>query len=440
MKKALHLDFKGIVPDYEHLCRWLDCFCQCEFELIFFEFDCRIPWRTFPGVTQDRLTMDEVKKLLKYCASIGLEAVPLIQVQGHLDWVLRYEQYAPLRENGQINELCPQHPESRKLAERWIDEVLELFAGTRYLHLGADEVWHLGECSLCQAKIAADPKKRGKAGIYLDHVVPLLEKVIARGVRPIIWADMFYRAERMDLAAALPRETILVDWQYAGAGPWATTAALEKSGLEVWGASAIQCGYYEHWWTTMNYPSMRLDNIAGWNAQSRPVIHTTWGRPGNIWNLYPSWHASYMLFVAAGSPERCQSHPWHKVWSRLSDVMFRNQPSELKAMIAEISTLPAENQIEKAALDFTMLSLAYQEMRQRYESVTYGRKCMAHSRDYVGFDPHFYKVYYQDPVPVLLADLAKWRKEVAAFFAENGLSDAEEFIVEKCAIFEDLEP
>lgn len=431
----LHLDLKGVVPSSRKFCVWLDYFKRCGFEEIVLEYDCRVEWDSWPGAALPRFTKDEIRGIVAYAAKIGLAVIPLVQIQGHLEWILKHERYAELRENDFVNELCPQHPKSAILIKTWINEVLELHPGINYIHLGADETWNLGSCEKCQEVINRNPE-RGKMGIYVDHVSTICRHVIDKGLRPLIWADMFCN-DNADLVQELPPETILVNWQYTGVGPFESVKKLQATGLEIWGASAIQCSWYEHWWSTLDNPGKRLENIYGWQQSGLNVIHTVWGRPGNLWNLYGSWHMSAGLFAAAGNPERWQKHPWKPFFERLSGVMLRDWPHELKSVIKEVIQLPAEGEIEIEGRKWLELGLRYQLMVKNYMGVILGRKCMDETAKYVGRDSAVYHKYYILPLKEIATELPRWKSEVEEFWTRNELSDVEEFIAEKCAVLTD---
>ncbi len=433
-KNWLHLDFKGIVPSEPKICEWLDFFHKCGYERVIFEYDCRVQWDCWPGASDPRLTKDEIRRIAAHAAELGMEVIPLVQIHGHLDWILKHDRYAYLREGGFVNELCPQHPEAKPMIKAWIDEVLELHPDIHYIHLGADETWHLCSCEKCR-EIAARDAERGKIGVYLDHVGDICRYVIAKGLRPMIWADMFCSENRTDLAGRMPPETILVNWQYTGDGPTETTAGLKASGLEVYGASAIQCAWHEHWWCAMNNPGDRLVNVLGWNRSGLNVIHTTWGRPGNLWNLYPSWFGSVGVFIAAADPERWQNHPWRPFFDELSEALPRSWPHELKKLIDGAKALPAADRIEEEGRKWLELGLRYQLMVKNYLGVELGRKCMDVTQAYIGRDPASYHKYYIEPQETLDRELDDWCGEMTAFFRRNELSDAEEFVAEKRAIF-----
>jgi hypothetical protein len=436
-RNYLHLDFKGVVPAIEKLPDYLKYFKTCGFEGIIFEFDCRYQWQTWPDAAIPLLSKDDIKKLISHCHDLDLQTIPLIQIQGHLEWVLKHDRFAYLREKDFYNELCPSHPESKDLIYRWIDETLELFPETEYIHLGGDETLNYASCPKCMDY--ASRSKHGKFGVYIDHVSECCRYALSRGVRPMIWADMFWREESSEFAAELPEGTILADWQYTGQAPFQTTLELEKSGHEVWGASAISCGWYESRHSAQRQPGPRLENILSWNKWGEDnnisIIHTTWGRPGNLWNLYPPWIGQLPFFIAAGSTERWQQHPWHNFFENLNDIMFRDWPHELEQVLKDIETLPAADEWERECLQWWNLALRYQLLFKEYLFCNVDRRCMLETQKFVCCDPHVFKEHFEKTKTEIPKKLLVWEKDLQQFWNKNKLSDLQEFVAEKKAIF-----
>ena len=141
---------------------------------------------------------------------LGIDVVPLVQTIGHLEFVLVHERYAHLRERpNKYSQLCPSNPQSLELVKQMLSEVLELHPGLKYLHIGADETAHLGECPACAARVA----QSDKLALYLDHVGKVCQWVEQRGLRPILWDDIVRRQPQR--VERLPRSAVLMYWVYS---------------------------------------------------------------------------------------------------------------------------------------------------------------------------------------------------------------------------------
>lgn len=60
---------------------------------------------------------------------------------------------------------------------------MSLHEGSKFLHIGCDEVFHMAECEVCSRK--------PKDGLFLSHVHRVASYVTSKyKVKPIIWDDM----------------------------------------------------------------------------------------------------------------------------------------------------------------------------------------------------------------------------------------------------------
>uniref|UniRef100_A0A146KRY0 beta-N-acetylhexosaminidase n=1 Tax=Lygus hesperus TaxID=30085 RepID=A0A146KRY0_LYGHE len=129
---------------------------------------------------------DDVDRILQLADSNDLMVVPLVQTFGHLEFVLRHDKYAYLREVSKYpSSICPSHPDTMMLITNMVDQVMgKVSKPIQYFHIGADEVWHLGMCSSCS--------EQDKITILMNHLLSVLRYFKERypDVRPIMWDDM----------------------------------------------------------------------------------------------------------------------------------------------------------------------------------------------------------------------------------------------------------
>lgn len=181
-----------------------------------------VEWAAGPGC----LDRDDVAWLRQEHA--GLEVVPFLNVLSHVEGFLYCEEGQPLAEEpvaGMQGNMW--HPGFQALAGRIVESALEAF-DSEVVHLGGDEAWQLGRHPDSQARAVGRPDPAG--WLYAQHFGPLCESLLARGRRPAIWADMVLA--HPGAAGALPKETLLFDWQYDG-GCAESLAALRALGFEV---------------------------------------------------------------------------------------------------------------------------------------------------------------------------------------------------------------
>lgn len=135
-----------------------------------------------------------MKELISVALDNDLEVIPLVQTFGHLEWILKLEEFRSLREIDAFpQEICPLNDEAWTLLTQMIDQVLSLKyrkesrigsnSFPNYIHIGCDEVYHIGECSKCRDKVVLD--------LFLNHVSRVATYIHQKyGIQPIIWDDM----------------------------------------------------------------------------------------------------------------------------------------------------------------------------------------------------------------------------------------------------------
>ena len=403
-KNYLHLDFKGISPFAPHWPAYLKHFQSLGFDGLLLELDCKYAWESWPGATLDHYTKQDVLAMIDLAKASGFEVSLLIQVQGHLEWALKHDRYASLRESGFINELCPCNPDAVKKVEDWIDEAVALCPDAPYLHLGGDEVWHLCTCDACQKR--GEGAADRKMAVYLDHVGRCCRRVVDHGMRPMVWSDMFVSRKCYEPIKTLPRETIIVNWCYHEKAPFAGLKEMQETGYEIWGAPAIRCGWGPDHLSGLydaDGVAARVANIKEWQQTGINLINTVWGRPSSFNVLYPPYHCFAEAFAAAGTNGAS--------WRIDGEDAFAVQSRRWRELQEEYDRL-----LRKGVLLFKW-------------SVGLNRVSK-----YIGRRPGLFNADCYKQADALAKDVEALRKKLFEFFSDNGLSDAEEFIDERISM------
>lgn len=186
------------------------------------------PWSHGSGA----VTPSAVRDLVSEFPS--LEIVPFINLLGHVEGMIYTEEGKNFREEMFKGlQACPSCPEFVELCGHIIDDTLGTFP-SQMVHIGGDETSQLNVCPRCQeeSRGQADPK----GWLYARHFGALAARVAQAGRTPAVWGDIFL--EHPDALAALPKETVLFDWQYFG-GVAETSKKLRYHGHRVVGCPAI---------------------------------------------------------------------------------------------------------------------------------------------------------------------------------------------------------
>ncbi|OGV72363.1 MAG: hypothetical protein A3K19_23440 [Lentisphaerae bacterium RIFOXYB12_FULL_65_16] len=211
--RGIHLDLKGMPPTAERLVQLPEIFAELKINALLVEWEDTYPFTTYPELRcPTAYDEDTIRRFLDNAAQHGVEVIPLVQCLGHLENPLLKARFKHLREVAtSAGELCPRRPGARDLVLAMFDDVLKTHRGhIRRFHIGGDEPWTFGSCPDCKA--FAD--KHGKAALYRDYLMPLLEHLNAQGIRPLVWDDEMRRWPDEDLKR-LAAKADLVVWWYA---------------------------------------------------------------------------------------------------------------------------------------------------------------------------------------------------------------------------------
>jgi len=194
------------------------------FDTILLEFEnkIQIDWLR-QAIHPDAWSTKDLTWFLRLCRAHRITVIPKVPLLGHLAWVLQWPWWAHLRENNDVSEICPHHPETATFTRKLLGEVLSLFPDAPAIHLGGDETESLGSCPRCQAT------GKTKARIYTDHYLPLIQQVEHSGRQAMMYGDMLLTYP--EALEKIPKSVIVCDWDYWSGG---------QDGRWVWGLGHIR--------------------------------------------------------------------------------------------------------------------------------------------------------------------------------------------------------
>lgn len=210
--RGIHLDLKYMMHRKDYLLRWLEDLAFTKINTVLLEYEDKFPYRKHPVLRHPAaFTEEALEQFLARARSLGLRVVPLIQTLGHVEYILKHERFAHLRQGGFHTEYDTLHPETWSFIRAMLDEVLEWHGPDEWFHVGGDECWHL---------MQRPPAERLK--LYGGHMRKVIQHVARAGKRPLVWDDMLrgflnaVPAMKRSLFRYIPRETIICYWGYAG--------------------------------------------------------------------------------------------------------------------------------------------------------------------------------------------------------------------------------
>jgi hexosaminidase len=277
--KGFHIDLRIQVMPMPALRKFAAELAEFGLNTLLIEWEASYPYDKHAVISNEyAYTRQEVESFVSYCARLGIEVIPLQQCFGHIEYILRHERYAHLREsNKDVCQLCPLKGDEAYGVFR---ELLTDMAGlhpSKYLHIGGDETYLLGHCRHCRGKAERD----GLSKLYVDYFKEIARSVVKLGRRPVLWADMLLK--HPEAAGEMPKETIFVNWNY-GWQPnyFGDISKIERNGFELWGAAALRAHPDNHSLTTW---SKHLNNIGKFipyarNEQYGGIFLTSWSTSG----------------------------------------------------------------------------------------------------------------------------------------------------------------
>jgi hypothetical protein len=249
----------GKIYDVETFINFVDwlAVCGCTHFMLYFENGFR--FQKHPGfAAPEALDAAGIRRIDAACRARGLDLILAQTSFGHMPGILSHPDYVRLAEDGDPWQLCPSHPETYAFLGDLLDELLPL-SSSQYFNVNCDESRVLGLCPRCRGRGAG---AAGKEGIFLEHLLWLHAKVTSHGKRMMVWGDHLLHMPL--LLDKLPRDIVVLDWQYCNWATFPTLTYLKDHGFE-----------------TIGCPANRYDNIRPMTLDCRRrgmagVLDTIW--------------------------------------------------------------------------------------------------------------------------------------------------------------------
>lgn len=247
--RLVHLDLKGAPPRVSYLSQVFPLFQALGANGLLIEYEDMFPYDGHLQLLRAKHAYSpaEIGEILRLATRHGLEVIPLVQTFGHMEFVLKHRTFAHLREVPLFpNTLNPHEAEALALVGAMTQQVLRLHPGARWLHLGCDEVYYLGEGEASRRWL--QQAHNSKTKLCLSHLKAVASCVLAQqpGTTPLVWDDMLRDIPEGQLSASgLPQLVEPVLWDYGADLDVRAKALLvekyRKCGFaRLWAASAFK--------------------------------------------------------------------------------------------------------------------------------------------------------------------------------------------------------
>ncbi|NWW87862.1 HEXDC Hexosaminidase, partial [Rhynochetos jubatus] len=191
--RLVHLDLKGAAPRVSYLEQLFPLLSQLGANGILIEYEDMFPFKGELEILKSPYAYSEedIERIQQLAELHKLEVVPLVQTFGHVEFVLKHEKYQHLREVERFpNSFNPHVPDTLALLQSILSQVIEKHRRSTWIHIGADEVFHLGEGM--DSKNWMSRNKGDTGTMYLRHIKEVLGFLAAQywGLRALMWDDM----------------------------------------------------------------------------------------------------------------------------------------------------------------------------------------------------------------------------------------------------------
>ncbi|CAF1210528.1 unnamed protein product [Adineta ricciae] len=143
--RFVHLDLKGAAPKLTYFQKLFPYLRKLGANGLLIEYEDMFPFTDRLRVVRHGLAYSkaDIEQLLQLAEQNHLQVMPLLQVYGHLEYVLKLKEFMHLREDARYPQvISPCLEESYKLLFEMIDQMLVSHPSISYLHVGCDEVYY----------------------------------------------------------------------------------------------------------------------------------------------------------------------------------------------------------------------------------------------------------------------------------------------------------
>ncbi|XP_017779185.1 PREDICTED: hexosaminidase D-like [Nicrophorus vespilloides] len=300
--RLVHLDLKGAPPKIAFFEKFLPFIKDIGATGILIEWEDTFPYTReliqAGGLSNSAqacgapYSIEEAKQLICIAEDCGLSVIPLVQTFGHMEFALKHDQWQGLREvESYPSSMCPSNAGTMPLIRSLIKQIISFHSNIQYIHIGADEVWHMGMCPSCIRRVQSN--KYGKASLYLDHITEVAQYIKDNypNLRIIIWDDMLRNIDLNILQEYYVGNLVEpMVWHYNNADSFQLGSGLwEKYSnifTNVWGATAFKgatsscqilpvnkyhVSNHESWLLEMGAHASKIGNFRG-------IVFTGWSR------------------------------------------------------------------------------------------------------------------------------------------------------------------
>ncbi len=221
--RAAHYDTKHHQDTKEYVKQFIRELAAYKMNMLIWEWEDKFLYPSHPEIgAPGAFTMEEMQELTRYGQQYHVQIVPLVQGLGHVGFILKWPQFAHLREVPASNfEFCPLKQGSYELLMDLWKDAMEATPGAKFIHIGSDETYELGKCSDCNKK-QADIGRSGLYHLFLGKSAELLKpykRAVMAWEAPMGWAkgrlNIYHGGDKAEQhAPVVPHKSLVMTESY----------------------------------------------------------------------------------------------------------------------------------------------------------------------------------------------------------------------------------
>ena len=224
--RFVHWDTKHHQNRIETLKRYVDWAAYFKVNAIGFELEDKYEYPTHPVIgAPGAYRKEQMQDLTRYALERYIQLIPQIQSPAHMAYVLKHDQFAGFRADGNNYQICLCDEDAVQLIFDMYADMIEATPGVEYFHVSTDEIYYAGICGKCRKARPYNDENRSLTWVeFVNRAFDWLEQ---RERRMLCWVEYPLLQDHIRL---LPRGLINGVTHAGRSDSW--NRGLEKAGVE----------------------------------------------------------------------------------------------------------------------------------------------------------------------------------------------------------------
>ncbi len=184
--RFIHWDTKHHQDRLETLKRYLDQAAFFKVNAVGFEMEDKYEYPSHPVIgAPGAFTKAEMQELTAYALERFIQLVPVVQAPSHMNYVLKHEEFAHLKADGNNYHICMCDEEAMQLIFDMYQDMIDATPGVDYFFVSTDEIYYAGICDKCMEEY----NEINRSQTWVSYVNRVHEWMSERNRRMLAWVE-----------------------------------------------------------------------------------------------------------------------------------------------------------------------------------------------------------------------------------------------------------